>query len=315
MIYLSICIPTYNRSEYLCDTIESIISQPEFTESDEVEIIISDNCSSDDTELAVKKYIERYPEKIKYNRNTENIRDLNYEKVLSMASGAMLKLHNDTLNLNPEVLGRLLNVIKRNLDNDTIPFFVNGRIEDLNDPVICCSAAEFIQVVSHFSTWIASFCISKKQFLRMNDFSARVDIFITQVYVLMKLLSEGNQIEVVPDIFFTSIIPQKKGGFSLSEVFLSGYFEILSPYFITDKEKAVLKEEKRKMLYNFFLPYWINIRIDEFGGTNSLVFDTSNFKSVISNEFTKSDYARFLLLLNVITLYRKAKIIAKRVLK
>lgn len=315
MIYLSICIPTYNRSTYLCDTIESIISQPEFTETDEVEIVISDNCSEDDTETVVKKYTERYPQKIKYSRNAENIRDKNYEKVLGMGSGAMLKLNNDTLNFNPGVLGELLKVIKSNLANDTIPFFVNGRIKDLDKPVVCNNPSEFIQVVSYFSTWIASFCISKKEFQKMNDFSARVNLFLTQVYVLLKLLSEGNRIVVVPDIFFTSVVPAKKGGFSLSDVFLTGYFSILSPHFTTDGEKRVFKAEKRKMLFNFFLPYWVNIRVDEFRGANSLAFNTSNFKKIINDEFTKFDYARFMILLNVISLYRQTKVSVKKLLK
>lgn len=56
---LSICIPTYNRSQYLKETIDSIIGQEEF-KSENVEIVISDNCSTDDTEIVCKKYIEQY---------------------------------------------------------------------------------------------------------------------------------------------------------------------------------------------------------------------------------------------------------------
>lgn len=46
---LSICIPTYNRSTYLRESIESIIHQSEFISGD-VEIVISDNASTDNTE-------------------------------------------------------------------------------------------------------------------------------------------------------------------------------------------------------------------------------------------------------------------------
>ncbi|RYZ98014.1 MAG: glycosyltransferase, partial [Sphingobacteriaceae bacterium] len=73
MIYLSICIPTYNRSNNLRETIESIITQPEFNGTDEVEIVIADNCSTDDTETVANEYTAKYPSKIKYNRNSENI--------------------------------------------------------------------------------------------------------------------------------------------------------------------------------------------------------------------------------------------------
>ena len=50
---LSICIPTYNRSGYLEQCLESIVHQERF---DEIEVIISDNCSTDDTEAVCKKY-------------------------------------------------------------------------------------------------------------------------------------------------------------------------------------------------------------------------------------------------------------------
>lgn len=42
---LSICIPTYNRAEYLEKSLESIIRQSEF-HSDDVDVVISDNCST-----------------------------------------------------------------------------------------------------------------------------------------------------------------------------------------------------------------------------------------------------------------------------
>ena len=56
---LSICIPTYNRSKYLKNSIESIICQQEFLDG-KVEIVISDNASEDDTPSAVKAYTDRY---------------------------------------------------------------------------------------------------------------------------------------------------------------------------------------------------------------------------------------------------------------
>ena len=44
---LSICIPTYNRSEQLRRALESLVGQEGFSE---VEVVISDNCSTDGTE-------------------------------------------------------------------------------------------------------------------------------------------------------------------------------------------------------------------------------------------------------------------------
>lgn len=61
---LSICIPTYNRAEYLKEALDSIIKQINDTNRDKVEICISDNASEDNT----KELIENYRKKHKHIR-------------------------------------------------------------------------------------------------------------------------------------------------------------------------------------------------------------------------------------------------------
>ncbi len=83
-IKLSICIPTFNRAKYICETLESIISQA----SDEVEIVISDNASTDDTEALVNKYQSQFSN-ITYFRWGENRGpDRNFLKVVDLAQGS-----------------------------------------------------------------------------------------------------------------------------------------------------------------------------------------------------------------------------------
>lgn len=68
---LSICIPTYNRWYIIEKTINSVCSQPEFN-SWEIELIVSDNASTDNTEQIVKDFQKKY-ENIKYFKNSSNI--------------------------------------------------------------------------------------------------------------------------------------------------------------------------------------------------------------------------------------------------
>ena len=58
MTLLSICIPTYNREKYLQDTLESIVSQDIFKNTNDVDIVISDNASTDGTRELVEKYLK-----------------------------------------------------------------------------------------------------------------------------------------------------------------------------------------------------------------------------------------------------------------
>jgi glycosyltransferase involved in cell wall biosynthesis len=90
---LSFCIPTYNNVNELKSTVESILNQLE--ESDSVEIVISDNCSQDDTEIVALEFCMRYPF-ISYVRNEKNIGvGRNIYNVLKSARGEFLWLLGD----------------------------------------------------------------------------------------------------------------------------------------------------------------------------------------------------------------------------
>ena len=70
---LSICIPTYNREKYLKRLLDSVVCQKEFKDTDDVDIVVDDGPSSDNTESMVKEYIKKYWNKIKYYRNPVRI--------------------------------------------------------------------------------------------------------------------------------------------------------------------------------------------------------------------------------------------------
>ena len=64
--FFSVCIPTYNTASYIGEAIQSVLDQT-FTD---YEIVISDNCSTDNTEEVVNSF---NTDKIVYFKNPENI--------------------------------------------------------------------------------------------------------------------------------------------------------------------------------------------------------------------------------------------------
>lgn len=112
---LSICIPTYNRSKYLTECLNSIVCQFDNEEIiGNVEIVISDNASEDDTQKVVKDFQDKY-KNIKYFRNENNLGfDRNVEKVIMSANGSFLWTLSDDDYIINDSLYYLIDVLKDN---------------------------------------------------------------------------------------------------------------------------------------------------------------------------------------------------------
>jgi len=81
---ISICIPQYNRIEYLLKSLRMIESQ---TYTD-LEICISDDCSTDDTVEKIAEFSKTYKYPIVFHKFPQNMGyDRNYRKCIEMATG------------------------------------------------------------------------------------------------------------------------------------------------------------------------------------------------------------------------------------
>ena len=86
-LILSICIPTYNRADYLRDALESIRCQLTPELSRVVEVVVADNASTDHTEQVVTEYLSKI-ENLVYVKNPSNVGfDGNVNIVVRAASG------------------------------------------------------------------------------------------------------------------------------------------------------------------------------------------------------------------------------------
>jgi len=114
---LSICIPTYNRAHYLKECLDCIVCQFKDKEAyDQIEIVISDNASKDNTQKLVKKYQEDFPN-IRYFRNQSNLEfDRNVDNVLEKSKGAFCWTLSDDEFIKKDTLKFILDTIKSNLD-------------------------------------------------------------------------------------------------------------------------------------------------------------------------------------------------------
>ena len=82
---LSVCVVTYNQEGYIRECLQSIINQ---TTNFEYEILVSDDCSSDQTKFIIEDFAKLYPSIVKPHYHKKNIGAFqNFTYVHSLASG------------------------------------------------------------------------------------------------------------------------------------------------------------------------------------------------------------------------------------
>ena len=119
---LSICIATYNRACYIYETIESIT--PQLT--DDVELLIVDGASTDDTEKIVRRY-EELDCRIRYVRlAAKGGVDQDYCKSVELARGEYCWLFTDDDLLKPDAVA----AVKAAISDGNCLIVVNSEVRD-----------------------------------------------------------------------------------------------------------------------------------------------------------------------------------------
>ena len=81
---VSVFMPVYNQAHYVAASLDSVINQT----YENFEIVISDDCSHDLTPIIVKQYAEKYPDKIRfYKLSNENLGNKHFELLLKQCKG------------------------------------------------------------------------------------------------------------------------------------------------------------------------------------------------------------------------------------
>ena len=251
---LSICIPAYNRADMLDKVLTSIVTVPEFLDSDDVEVIVSDNCSADDTPRVCRHYSELFPGKIHTFRQTSEINGhFNFKFVLDRGRGEFLKLHNDNTEFLPGMLSRYLEAIRS--AEDGIGFIIPDEGGDLvsNDP------EELLSRVGISITWISNFCIRRSIYENLPDSFRAWPLFLPQLDIFLRVVASGYRVKLVQGTFFHRMhvvynrFTQPRND---ALIFGRNYFDIVESVFPPGTiSPATLSRLKKEILYRHIIPY------------------------------------------------------------
>jgi abequosyltransferase len=134
---LSICIATFNRGAFLAETLDSLVNQVR----QDVEIVIVDGASTDDTPQRVAIFEARVPE-LRYHREAQNSGiDQDFDKAVQYATGKYVWLMTDDDIARPDAIGRILEatraapdliVVNSEVRDATLTRTLNERLIDVD---------------------------------------------------------------------------------------------------------------------------------------------------------------------------------------
>lgn len=278
---VSICIPTFNRANYLKQTLDSIVNQSEFLD-ERVEVVVFDNGSIDKTHEVCNEYM--CYSNFFYHRISENIGSRIFPIILSEAHGKLRKLNNDTFILKKNSLKYLCDIVDKYDENR--PFISLRNRKDDNKEL---NFHDFVIEEGYWVTWIGKFMIWEDECDQIqNDFSG-CELDLWQVKKSYELAHKKDSVVIYSADFGTSISPQKKDlSYGLFKVFYCNYMKILNTYI----ENGSLKKEdveiiEKELLFKFFLPWMISV---ELNNTDMIFSKEEDLKTEVYNQYKNKSY-------------------------
>lgn len=138
---LSIGIPTYNRADLITELIDDILRQIAADELSRINIFISDNASTDNTQEIVSKYVHQNPNLITYHRNQTNLGfSPNVDSAVRNANGKFVLIMSDDDRLGDYALRDLLSALEEHPDLGLAILSAQTWKKDMSAPCASFSA-------------------------------------------------------------------------------------------------------------------------------------------------------------------------------
>ena len=311
---LTIAIPTYNRSSCLARLLDSIIQQDNYC-CDELEVIICDNASVDETATIAKSYSDKI-KNCTYHLNQKNLgMDGNFKKCFELSNGKYLWMIGDDDLIVKGGVSKVLSIIKSHPSLDMIHVGSAAKTalrHDIDTRVSFYSNdVDFISDVKIMFTFISGMiCKRTDKLIRdVSIFSPRISgKYLMHLTWQLSLLKHGADFAVIHNNIIVAEA-DNSGGYHLYKVFsynLATIFDIFYP-----RKNSVSKKIRTSAC--FFL---LNFIGDEDKTKN---FDTKNYLKDCDSAFIdlapyKYGLRFFYKYPNMVPLLRKIKLIIKMVL-
>jgi glycosyltransferase involved in cell wall biosynthesis len=225
---LSICIPTYNRSKFLDTLLCSLSAQIAVSgRGDDVEILVSDNDSKDDTAVVAAKYQNI----IRYWKNFENIGpDANFLKLFAEASGQFIWLPGDDDTVRDDTLRYVLRMIDLH-DFDYLYLRSQGKTDKTWQARDAASHSnvDLLRRVNIYTTFMTSQVI-RAGLMKPNLQAARLHLggFMAYYWVFLEALAKSTKCLVSEEKEIMPGEAENTGGYRFYRVWAEAVFDVVN---------------------------------------------------------------------------------------
>lgn len=255
---LTIAVPTYNRATYL-DLCLSRITAQLTNYREEVELLVSNNCSTDNTEEIVHKYLSQgHP--ITYLKNQMNVGpDRNFVQCFRKAGGNYVLLFGDDDVLLDRALDTLLPILRSNSYGivflNSYGFTGDYTREKPNVFPSGYSIFEdrlaFTKKVAHFFTFMSAIVFNRTLAEEPSDWTPFFDSNLVQLAWTFSALFNGRKNVYVSEYLVAARL-YNSGGYGVCQVFGHNFNRIFDLF----KERGVsgryFRTINRRMLVEHF---------------------------------------------------------------
>jgi abequosyltransferase len=209
---LTIAIPTFNRAEYLDLCLTQICKQVSPLDRS-IEVMVSDNCSTDHTPDVVKKHGEKHPLIVSIHNQTNIGSDRNIIQCFKSAAGKYVLIFGDDDVFLDGGIAKLLKVLKYKefgvvylrhygFDDD----FINERPAAVSNPsvLIYNDSKSFVEKVHYFFTFISANVINKTFFDHSFNLDAVLNTSFTQFGWTLNVVSRHTTHAYIDDYIFAA---------------------------------------------------------------------------------------------------------------
>lgn len=291
---VSICIPTYNRAPYLKKCLDSLVCQAEFLNGD-VEIVISDNASTDDTHNVVNEYQKTYGN-ITYHKNTMNISqingNINYAIPMELGHGILRKLGGDTRIYREGSLKYFCSIAQKWKERKPVIYFNNGVFRDRIQRIEKITTMDrFLESASYMMTWIDTFLLWGEE---CDGLVAYARNHQSGFWFAEKTIELMNQKRFA--VFFNSklievkSVEKKNISYNIFKTFHDNYLGIMRDlavkHIISFHTFKCLEKDLLVSFFPYFVVAW------ELHNSNFIYSDSENLKELVFGACQEKTYFR-----------------------